>query len=574
LSLTFNWIGTFRSVSRAVIPSIIYRNPQDTKSLQDILLKLREKVYEDYQSRGSPNVIISIYRSETQPIEKQKVEFQQEGRTVRIPVFWLNELRACLLQHPYDETNALRALQQMKQSHSLNPHIFQYGGIFIYSLGAFYWITAKLGLYTLTSDIRFYLSNPEAIARLYALGMQFVGFVAALGVFFLFKFVREWSGKSVALIAVILYPFVPQFMMLSHRLKPHIFCMPFTLLAALFIYRAFYQPTRRNYFLAGLFAGFTIGIVYTTVSWALIIGIGLIWHAFRKEGETGIAWTAIGGLLLGFLLFNPYYLLAPQEPWEELVTLVTTDMRPTLFFSRLAHFVVSPYPSGLGWPIALLACIGMVVGLVQNKHGDRWMLVMTLVSSVVTNIYRGDAYHAATLFVLSTAWAARAIYEGFHWRPRLTGGGLLILTPWILLQPLMFVSLYRASHPGFALGAWIQEHVPLGSRVLYLKVLDHHDRIPFRYWDYNLEARWTSFSINKEALQHDLYDLNLNIGKAPADYLIFLSDEPVPKEFTVHGQHYIRLIRTGRHFRWENPLLRNRLMSLFQQDNYVYGRVK
>ncbi len=572
LCLTFNWVGTYTSLRKTGLAPLLFTTERDTKALQDVMLQLRDKVYEGYDAMGSKNVLISIYRHASFPIEKQKVRVVLGGKPVLMPAFWIHELRACLLQHPYDETNAMRALQQMHASHSLNPHLFQYGGFFMYSLGAAYWLTAKLGLYHLTSDMRFYLSNPDAMAQLYAVGERFIGLVAALGIFPMFWLARRWRGERAALIAVLLLPFVPQFLEHAHRLKPHVFCLPFTLLAATFAYAAFGSPTRKNYFLAGLMAGFSIGTVYSTVFWVFVLAVGLITHAVQKQGEKGIGVAAVGGVVMGFLLFNPYYVLAPGEPWEELVTLMTTDMHPGQFFQKSLHFYASEIPAGMGWPLALLALSGIGIGLWQRRPGDKWMLMTTLVSSVITNIYRGDSYHAVSLFALLTLWAARALDDGFLALPRITGLALALLAPFIVLQQVLYASLFLQPHPGFAIGEWVQGHVPAGARILRLEVPAEQSRIPFRYWEFALDNRWLPGDVTQAALDDGFPGVDFRVGQAPADYVVFHSPNPMPSSFTVHGVRYVRVAQYGRHFALEGPLLRNRIMRLFRSDHYVYAR--
>src|ERR1051326_7490778 len=76
--------------------------------------------------------------------------------------------------HP-DEMLTLMSLSKMHPSKlDFHPHLFQYGGLFVYPLGALIFVGGKLGLVKLTSDLTFYLQNPEAFGRLYVVGRLFV----------------------------------------------------------------------------------------------------------------------------------------------------------------------------------------------------------------------------------------------------------------------------------------------------------------------------------------------------------------------------------------------------------------
>lgn len=361
LSLYFNTAGVFSSVSKEPLPGLLYENETAARNVAAVLVKLRDATYKELYATGTDNFIVSTYQTVWgRPVKHNEVSFLLEGKPAHAPRDRLEDVRGALLLHPYDESNLLSALSQIKPAKGQwNPHLFIYGGVFIYSVGAVLETLRRGGLLHLTPDPTFYLIHPREMGHLIGSIELFVGLVAALGIFPLFWLAEKWKGRVTALWACLFYPLVPVFSMLSHRMKPHAFSFPFLLFAYLFIYRAACEtPKRTLFFGAGLAIGLAIGTIYTSAFLVPALVLAYFLNPNRRNAERGIWPLALLGTTLAFLGTNPYYALTPAEPLEELITLLTRHIQTATFGSKAVLFVLYEIPKGLGWPLWLLALGG------------------------------------------------------------------------------------------------------------------------------------------------------------------------------------------------------------------------
>ena len=83
----------------------------------------------------------------------------------------------------------MRSLAGMKPGQlQLDPKLYQYGGLWVYPVGALLKVGSILGFIKLTPDLAFYLDHPEEFARFYVVARLYSaawGVVGAWAVFML-----------------------------------------------------------------------------------------------------------------------------------------------------------------------------------------------------------------------------------------------------------------------------------------------------------------------------------------------------------------------------------------------------
>jgi hypothetical protein len=87
-------------------------------------------------------------------------------------------LRYRLYTRQPDEMITLRALREMSpRAFDFDPQLYQYGGVYIYSVAAAIAIGGVTGLLTITNDLSAYLDSPEKFASLYV-AARFISLIA------------------------------------------------------------------------------------------------------------------------------------------------------------------------------------------------------------------------------------------------------------------------------------------------------------------------------------------------------------------------------------------------------------
>lgn len=217
-------------------------------------------------------------------------------------------LRYRLYTRQPDELIIVRALQQMNpRAGDLDPRLYQYGGAYIYLLGATLGAAAVSGLVTLTTDLGYYLEHPAAIGRFYIVfrGVSLVfGGLALLAVYHL---ARRAGGRGAGWAALFCVALAPVFITAVLEAKPHLPSACAVLWATYFALDYYARGRRRNAVLLGLLGGYAGALVLTGVVAALLWPA--LWLAVgsprRRAATRDLALAAVLGMAV-WLVTNPY----------------------------------------------------------------------------------------------------------------------------------------------------------------------------------------------------------------------------------------------------------------------------
>jgi hypothetical protein len=185
-------------------------------------------------------------------------------------------LRYRLFSRQPDEMITFMALQRMNpRALDFDPRLYQYGGGYIYLVGAALGLSSLLELSTLSSDASMYLSQPELFARFYIVARVVTLIFGALALIAVIKLARRAGGRSAGWIAFFLVAACPVFITGVLEAKPHIPSVCLLLWATLSALD--YQATGRlrSALQLGWQTGYACGLVLTGLAgvalWPLML---------------------------------------------------------------------------------------------------------------------------------------------------------------------------------------------------------------------------------------------------------------------------------------------------------------
>lgn len=207
-----------------------------------------------------------------------------------------------------DEMITFRALASMDPRRlRFDPKIYQYGGLWVYPVGAMLKLADKIHFITIRSDLAWYLDHPEDFGRFYVVARFYTVFWAMVGVAAVYTVVRRICGGTlVPAAAAICFSLIPVVVTAAHEAKPHLPGAVLILLAVLAA--ASYVETGRRVHWAG--AGALCGAAVGMVLWAypvfLILPVMTLLRPEPWRRRVRVALTA-GMVGVGvYLVTNPY----------------------------------------------------------------------------------------------------------------------------------------------------------------------------------------------------------------------------------------------------------------------------
>ncbi|MGB2984524.1 MAG: glycosyltransferase family 39 protein, partial [Phycisphaerae bacterium] len=153
-------------------------------------------------------------------------------------------LRYRLYTYQPDEMITMMALAGMNpRKLDLDPRLYQYGGLFIYPIGALIGACGPLGLIDVRSDVVYYLDNPGEFGKFYVVARAYAAVWGLIGAIVVFAIARRLSGPRAGLLAALLFTLMPVVVCMAHEGKPHLPGAVLMLLAVLFAMRHLSERT-------------------------------------------------------------------------------------------------------------------------------------------------------------------------------------------------------------------------------------------------------------------------------------------------------------------------------------------
>ena len=140
-----------------------------------------------------------------------------------------------LFTHQPDEMITMMALSGMRPGRfDFDPRLYQYGGLFIYPVGALIKACGMAGLIDVRSDTAFYLDHPDEFGKFYIVARAYAAAWGALGLVVVFAIGRRLAGAWAGVLAALVAAVMPVMVCMSHEGKPHLPGATLMLMAVLF----------------------------------------------------------------------------------------------------------------------------------------------------------------------------------------------------------------------------------------------------------------------------------------------------------------------------------------------------
>ncbi len=220
-------------------------------------------------------------------------------------------IRYRLYTHQPDEASVMRALAGMRPARlQLDPKLYQYGGAFLYPVGAMIGLCSKLGLIEARADLAWTLDHPEAFGRLYGVARACSAAFGLLGIVACYAIARRLGGSFAGLLAALLFVLMPVVVTMSHEGKPHLPGAVLALSTALLAMKYDEVRTRSLWVWTCVLCGLSWGMVLG--NWPVLAVLPAVALRHRHDGlAAALRRLACGGALavLVFLLVNPYLVI-------------------------------------------------------------------------------------------------------------------------------------------------------------------------------------------------------------------------------------------------------------------------
>lgn len=207
-----------------------------------------------------------------------------------------------------DELVTMRALASMNPAEGkLDPKAYQYGGLWVYPVGALLKIGSMVGAVHLTGDLAYYLDRPEAFGRFYVVARLYSALWGLVGAWAVFETVRRLVGGWLAPTAAALcYAAMPVVINTAHEAKPHLAGAVLTLLAVLAADTFIRTGRTRWWVVAGAVCGAAFGMVLTGLLSFAVLPVMALMQRMSWGRRLGVMAGAVAVGLAVYAATNPY----------------------------------------------------------------------------------------------------------------------------------------------------------------------------------------------------------------------------------------------------------------------------
>jgi hypothetical protein len=207
-----------------------------------------------------------------------------------------------------DEHITFRALSGIRPGQlQLDPGLYQYGGLWVYPVGAMLKAASLLGLVDVRADVAFYLDRPEAFGRFYVVARLYSALWGLVATWAAFRLAIRLAGSPwAAAVGAACFAAMPVVVNMAHEAKPHLPGLALMLLTVLAACRYVESGSRRWAWAAGALAGAAFGMVISSlVAFSVLPVMTLLRPNASRERVRLTLLSACLGLAV-YAMTNPY----------------------------------------------------------------------------------------------------------------------------------------------------------------------------------------------------------------------------------------------------------------------------
>jgi len=294
-----------------------------------------------------------------------------------------------------DEHVNIMALARIKQGQGqFDPHFYQYGGAWLYPLGAWYLVLSKLGVVSV-APLTTYLEQPDLMDAVYMWGRILVTLAVAGASLLLFAACRRFTSTTDSTLCMMLFLAAPGTIMFSQVMKPHWYALLWVC-AALFILTRCPSglPWRaKDNWGLGICLGMAVGSVLTFGLFAVLCWLALLGFVLRLQAPAKTLLSVPAIALLVYLISNPFaFLNWPGFVAEASVvqSWFTHEIRVDSIFYYMKNSLLPNFGVGT---VTLILCAGLYCAISTPRRPIIWLaaaaacvviLIALLTASIAT----------------------------------------------------------------------------------------------------------------------------------------------------------------------------------------------
>lgn len=210
--------------------------------------------------------------------------------------------------HQPDEHITFRALARIKPGKlQFDPGLYQYGGLWVYPVGALLKLAEIVKFVELEPDVAFYLDKPEAFGRFYVVARLYSAACGVVATWAAFCLARRLAGCGWAgLGGAACFAAMPVVVNMAHEAKPHLPGLALMLLTVLAACRYVESGNPRWAWAAGALAGAAFGMVISSLVIFCVLPLMALLRpaAWRERVRVTIVAACLG--LIVYAITNPY----------------------------------------------------------------------------------------------------------------------------------------------------------------------------------------------------------------------------------------------------------------------------
>ena len=222
-----------------------------------------------------------------------------------------------LFSYQPDEMITFRALAQMRPGEKkLDPRLYQYGGLWVYPVGALLKAASILNLVDVRSDLSYYLDHPAQFGRFYVVARLYSAAWGVIGAWTIYRLVRHIiplgapGCRLAPLAAAACFAAMPVVVNMAHEAKPHLPGAVLMLLAVLAATNYVRTGRRRHWVAAGALCGAAFGMVLSALPVFVILPLMVLLRRGAPWRERVIVVLTAGVIGVDvYFLTNPYVLV-------------------------------------------------------------------------------------------------------------------------------------------------------------------------------------------------------------------------------------------------------------------------
>jgi len=490
LFIFLHFYGINWGIPNSRVSSLIFKDIENIKKFTPAMLNTYLEIREIQSYYGIP------YPSNYQ--QKEKVIIKLDGDK-RVSKELINSCRSYLIRSSgADEQRGIIALSKMTPSKlDFNPRFYEYGGVYLYPMGAFFYLLSKLKILVLTSDMSFYFLHPEEMGKIYMYGRIFGATGAFISIIVFFWICKElFQDKRLIYLLTFFYGTSAGFVMWSHYLKPFSYGLLWFLSAIYFLIRFYKAKDTKWLYTASIFSGLSFGtlLTYGYIYWAVVIFI-LFFNKDIKWKIKNLIFTFI--IFLGvFLITNPYVFLSHKEFLQEIVYL-RTYWHKEVSIKSILIFLFNTLRYGMGTLLWITVIIGFLLGFVYKSEKLNWMFLIIILPAFLYFAFTTPEWVHYSIFL----YPFLILSAGFFFsriRLKIVEPILIIVALYTILYACSYVNLLGRENIRIEAGRWINENIPSDKTIGLLEAPSPWRTPPFRFLDYKIIIAQNKTEIEKE----------------------------------------------------------------------------